>query len=137
MKPPPTNAAVNQLIALALLLLIFTGTLGLGAVWMRQEISRTANRSRALEEKFTDVQRRIDEVNAEVATAVNPNSLLRQNQFMRLALAAPREVQVVRVSESPELRLVAKRNQEVFTVRPASLDAGRPPAFRIVAASLR
>lgn len=137
MKPPPTNAVVNQLIALALLLLIFTGSLGLGTVWMRQEISRTANRSRGLEQQITDVQRRLDEVNAEVAAAVNPDSLLRQNQFMRLALTAPKEVQVVRVSESPELRLVAKRNREVFTVSPASFDPSGPPAFRIVTASLR
>ena len=47
MKPPPATAHVNRLIALSLLLLIFSGTLGLGAVWVRQEISQTANRSRS------------------------------------------------------------------------------------------
>jgi hypothetical protein len=82
---------VNRVIFLTLMLLVFTGTLGLGAVWMRQEISQTANRSRALEDRITDVARRLDEVNADVAAAVNPDALLRQNEAMRLALATPRQ----------------------------------------------
>ncbi|MEJ1971308.1 MAG: hypothetical protein WDM96_01925 [Lacunisphaera sp.] len=130
---------VNRLIALTLLLLVFAGTLGLGAVWMRGEISRTANRSRALAGQLTDVERRLDEVNAQVAAAVNPDALLRQGQFMNLALASPRELQVMRVDESPELRLAAKRNREVFSLATAALDgsAGRNPSFRVVTASLR
>jgi hypothetical protein len=138
MKPPPAHAFVNRLIALTLLLLVFSGSLGLGAVWMRQEISQAANRSRALEMKMADVERRLDEVNAEVAAAVNPDVLLQQNQFMRLGLVSPREIQVVRVSESPELRLASKRNAEVFSLTSASLaDRGNTPAFRVVTASLR
>lgn len=139
MKPPPTHAFVNQLIALTLVLLVFSGSLGLGAVWMRQQISGAANRSRALEGQIADVARRLDEVNASVAAAVNPHALLQQNQTMRLALASPREVQVVRVNEVPELRLAAKRNREVFNVGNASLREGEnaAPAFRIIAASLR
>jgi hypothetical protein len=138
MKPPPASALVNRIILFTLVLLVFTGSLGLGAVWMRQEISQTANESRALHVQLQDVERRLDEVNAQVAAAVNPDTLLRQNQAMRLALAAPREAQVVRVGESPELRLVAKRNREVFSVAAASLDlTGGAPAFRLVTASLR
>ena len=136
MKPPPTHAHVNRLIALTLLLLVFSGSLGLAAVWVRQEISQTANRSRAFVAKVTDVERRLDEINAEVAAAVNPDALLRQNQVMRLGLAMPREIQVVRIAESPELRLAAKRNQEIFNL--ASAPAGdNAPTFRLVTASLR
>jgi hypothetical protein len=136
MKPPPANANVNRLIALSLLLLVFSGTLGLGAVWVRQEISQTANRSRALVAKIADVERRLDEVNAEVAAAVNPDVLLKQNQAMRLGLATPKEAQVVRVEGSPELRLAAKRNREIFSL--ASVPAGdSAPVFRLVTASLR
>ena len=101
MKPPPAHAFVNRLIALTLLLLVFSGSLGLGAVWMRQEISQAANRSRVLDLKMADVGRRLDEVNAEVAAAVNPDVLLQQNQAMRLALVSPREIQVVR--QAPHL----------------------------------
>lgn len=136
MKPPPANANVNRLIALSLLLLVFSGTLGLGAVWVRQEISQTANRSRALVAKIADVERRLDEVNAQVAAAVNPDVLLKQNQAMRLGLATPKEAQVVRVDGSPELRLAAKRNREIFNV--ASVPAGDSAlTFRLVTASLR
>ena len=135
MKPPPTPGLVNRVIALTLLLLTFTGTLGLGAVWMRQGISSTANSNRALEDRITQVERRLDEVNAEVAAAVNPDALLRQNTFMRLALVAPREIQVVRPEGSPELRLAAKRNQEIFRLGATSADSAS--AFRVVTASLR
>jgi hypothetical protein len=136
MKPPPANANVNRLIALSLLLLVFSGTLGLGAVWVRQEISQTANRSRALVAKIADVERRLDEVNAEVAAAVNPDVLLKQNQAMRLGLGTPKEAQVVRVEGSPELRLAAKRNREIFSL--ASVPAGDSASvFRLVTASLR
>lgn len=138
MKPPPASNLVNRVILLTLMLLVFTGTLGLGAVWMRQEISQTANRSRALEDRITDVSRRLDEVNADVASAVNPDALIRQNGAMRLALAAPRELQVVRVPESAELRLAAKRNREVFRVETASFaSATRPTDFRVVTAALQ
>jgi len=134
MKPPPPDALINQLIALSLGLLIFAGTLGLSAVWVRQAISGTANRSRTLEVKIANVERRLDEVGAEVAAALNPDSLLRQNQAMRIGLVSPRELQIVRVNESPELLLASKRNREVFSLASAS---GGPTTFRLVTASLR
>jgi hypothetical protein len=137
MKPPPAPGLVNRLIALTLLLLVFTGTLGLGAVWMRQEISQTANQTRALEEKLTGVGRRLDEVNAKVAAAVNPNALLLQAKFMNLALVAPREIQVVRVTGSAELRLTAKRNFEAFRETAPAGPANPNSEFRVVTASLR
>jgi len=137
MKPPPAPGLINRVIALTLLLLVFTGTLGLGAVWMRQGISSTANQSRALEDRITEVGRRLDEVNALVAAAVNPDALLRQNQAMRLALVAPREIQVVRVDGSAELRLAAKRNREVFGLGSTNDSAKSNTTFRVVTASLR
>lgn len=137
MRPPPAHSLVNRLIALTLLLLMFAGSLGLGAVWFRQEISQTANRSRSLEHKLADVERRLDEVNAQVAAAVNPDALLRQNEVMRLGLAGPREIQVVRVSGSAELRLASKRNLEAFSVAAASASAGKDFSFRFANASLR
>ena len=141
MKPTLARTEVNRLIAMVLFLLVFSGSLGLGAVWMRGEISRTANFSRSLEGKINDVERRLDEVNAQVASAVNPDALIRQGEFMNLALVSPREIQVVRVPESPELRLAAKRNRDVFSLSNASVgtpaSTNKNPAFRVVAASLR
>ncbi len=135
MRPPPPNALVSKLIALTLTFLVFAGTLGLGAVWVRQEIFQTANRSRGLEVKLADIERRLDEVNAEVATALNPDALLRQNKHMRLGLVMPQEVRVARVELSPERMLAARRNREIFNV--AAIDASERPAVRFVQASLR
>jgi len=141
MRPPPARAFVSQLIALTLLLLVFSGSLGLGAVWVRQEISGTANRSHALENRIADVERRLDEVNAEVAAALNPHSLLKQNLAMQLGLSSPNEIQVMRVDGSPELRLASKRNREVFNPVGSRAGAegvnGAPYTFRIITASLR
>ena len=138
MTPPPAHTFVNQLVALTLLLLVFSGTLGLGAVWVRQGISGTANRSHALEVRIADVERQLDEVNAEVASALNPQALLQQNEAMRLGLVSPREIQVLRVSESPELRLMAKGNRDVFNVASIPAAAGSDGfSFRVVNASLR
>jgi hypothetical protein len=136
MKPPPAHTCVNQLIALTLLLLVFSGSLGLGAVWVRQGISGTANRSHSLEVRIADVERQLDEVNAEVAAALNPEALLHQNEVMRLGLVSPREIQVQRISESPELRLMAKGNREAFNLASAGA-ASDPFSFRVVNASLR
>jgi hypothetical protein len=131
MRPPPSNSVVNRVVVLTLLLLVFSGTLGLGAVWVRQEIFSTANRMRITEARIADVDRQLDEVTAGVATALSPATLLRRNEALRLGLAAPREVQVVRVEGSPELRLAAKRNREVFTVTNASLTGSAPVSFRL------
>ena len=53
-------------------------------MWVRQEISGTANRSHAIETKIADVERRLDEANANVASALNVSALLQQNQVMLL-----------------------------------------------------
>lgn len=133
MKPPPPNALVNKLVALTLVLLMFAGTLGLGAVWVRQEIFATANRSRAIETQIADVERKLDEVRAQVATAESVASLLQKNDSLRLALTAPRELQVVRVAQDPTVELSRKRAAEALFGPRTGEDAF--PQFRIVAAS--
>ena len=119
MRPPPPNALVNKIVALTLCLLVFSGTLGLGAVWVRQEIFSTANRSNVLEGKIADVARRLDEVNADVATALTSAALERRNVTMRLGLVVPRQAQVVYMG-SPETQFELKRNARIFL---GSLDA--------------
>lgn len=128
MKSPAPHALANKLVALTLSLLVFAGTLGLGAVWVRQEIFQTADRSRALQLRIADAERRLDEIDAAVAAALNPDALLRRNAALRLGLAMPREHQVERVASAPELALVAKRNRDAFGT--ASLSA--EPSFRLV-----
>ena len=135
MRPPPPNALVNKIVALTLCLLVFSGTLGLGAVWVRQEIFSTANRTNALGNKIADVERRLDEVDSSVAIALNPAALLRRNEAMRIGLAAPQETQVVRLWEQPSLRLAHKRNREIFSVAAARISNASSPKFTLVTAS--
>ena len=135
MSPPPPNALINKIVALTLCLLVFSGTLGLGAVWVRQEIFSTANRSNVLESKIADVERRLDEVDAGVAIALNPATLLHCNETMRLGLLAPKEIQVVRLAGSPEIRLRERRNQEIFSVSVARMSGANSGKFRFALAS--
>jgi C4-dicarboxylate-specific signal transduction histidine kinase len=134
MKPPPPNALVNKVVALTLVLLMFAGTLGLGAVWVRQEIFSTANRSRVLQTQIADVERKLDEVRAQVATAESVAALIHRSEDMRLALVSPRELQVVRVEQDPTIELGRKRNAEALLTRNLNQNADAF-AFRIIPAS--
>lgn len=124
MMPPP-HAQAHKFVILTLLLLAFAGTLGLGAVWVRQEIFSAAHRCRRLEGQLADVTRQVDELNAEVATAESVAALLRQNDALHLGMVLPRPAQVVRVEEDAVLALAAKRSREalLFTA------PGGAPAF--------
>lgn len=133
MKPPPPNALVNKVVVLTLGLLLFSGSLGLAAVWVRQEIFATANRSRVLEGELADVIRKSDEVRAQVATAESVASLLDRNRQLGLALAAPRELQVVRVDRDPVVELSRKRAAEALFGRPGAGEGQL--AFRSVPAA--
>ncbi len=135
MKPPPPTALANRVVMLALGFLLFTGSLGLATVWGRQEIATAAQHNRALERELDDVNRQLDEVNAEVAAAAAVAELLRQNEAMRLGLALPKQTQVVRVTEAAEARLIAKRSREALFNSESSDRAPGAIAFRIVPAS--
>jgi hypothetical protein len=134
-SPQSAAALVNRVFLLTLALLVFAGSLGLGAVWMRQEISRTAARNRAVQIRLADLERKLAGVDAEVAAALNPAALLRQNDALRLGLVVPREEFLARVGESPERLLAAKRSRETI----AFASAGPAPAgvFRFQLASTR
>jgi hypothetical protein len=130
-SPALPAGLVNRLFLLTLALLVFAGSLGLAAVWMRQEIFQTAARNRALEVRLADLERQLAGVDAEVAAALNPAVLARQNDAMRLGLAVPREEKVARVTGSPALRLAAKRNRDAFAVTPAVASGAQPVRFQL------
>lgn len=128
--PAVPAGLVNRVFLLTLALLVFAGSLGLAAVWMRQEIFQTASRNRAVELRLADVERQLAGIDAEVAAALNPAALTRQNEAMRLGLAVPREERVARVSEPVMRRLAAKRHREAFTVVPAAAPREIAQSFR-------
>jgi len=114
MKTSTANAFINQLLVYTLVMLVFTGSIGFGTVWLRHEISLAANRNKLLQADLAEVQRQIDQFTAEIAAAKNPDTLIRLNSEMRLGLVPPREEQSEHVAVDVGQRLAAKRNQDLF-----------------------
>jgi hypothetical protein len=114
MNKSATSAFINQLLVYTLGMLVFTGSIGFGTVWLRHEISLAANRNKTLQSHLDEVQRRLDEVTAEIAAVQTPDALIRLNSSLRLGLDTPRQEQIQYVAADPELALAAKRNAGVF-----------------------
>jgi len=119
-----TRAFVNPFLACLLVTIGFGGSVGLGLVWMRHQISVAANENRRLLAQLDEINRRIDEAQTLVESAESPNLLRQLNADMHLGLVLmsdPR-VQVAHITESPVDRLIARANREVFTDRaPAAI----------------
>ena len=124
MKTSTASAFINQLLVYTLVMLVFTGSIGFGTVWLRHEISLAANRNKLLQADLAEVQRQLDQFTAEIAAAKNPDTLIRLNAEMRLGLVPPREEQSEHVAVDVEQRLAAKRTQDLFVAEV------QPVAFR-------
>jgi hypothetical protein len=114
MNKSATSAFVNQLLVFTLGMLVFTGSIGFGTVWLRHEISMAANRNKNLQAHLDEVQRHLDQLTAEIAAIQTPDALIRLNSSLRLGLDTPRQEQIVYVTGDPGQRLAAKRNANVF-----------------------
>lgn len=127
-KNPSQSVLWNRLLIATVLLLMFAGSIGLATVWLRHQVSEVATANQNAQVRIAELDRRIAEVNAQVAAGLSPEVLLRQNTRLRLGLAAPRDSQIVRVDEEVEIRLAAKRNAELYTagVVPASFTISTP-----------
>lgn len=128
MNKTDTHAFVNQLLVYTLVMICFSGSVGLGTVWLRHQISVTANNTRAVESRITEIERRIAETSALIAAEQSPDRLEQKNTFFALGLMRPSEQQTVRVSESPEQRLTARRNIDIFRNESARVT---PVRFRV------
>ena len=118
------NAFISQIIVWSLMLVGIAGSFGVGVVWQRQLIAQTANRIKVLETSLAEIERRQTELNSQLATAQSLDALTHLNTHFGLGLVAIREQQLVRVNTSPEQRLAAKRNAELFAeTRPAPVPA--------------
>ena len=115
MNKTPTHAFVNQLLVYTLVMICFSGSVGLGTVWLRHQISLTANRSKVIVARIAEVERRCAEAKSAVETAQGPDMLKQRNAEWRLGLMPPKEPQVNRVSQDPGLLLAAKNNRDFST----------------------
>lgn len=114
MKPSSPHAFINQLLAYTIMMICVTGTVGLGTVWLRHQISETANATKGMERDIAAIERQIAESGARLAAEQSPEMLELKNEVMALGLVPPQDIQIVRIDESPEERLAAKRNIEIF-----------------------
>lgn len=132
MNQKDTHAFVNQLLVYTLVMISFVGSVGLGVVWLRHQISTTANSTKRLEQRIAETERRLSELNTQVTAEQSIDVLARRNSEWRLGLVLPKEPQVVRVSESPERRLAERNAAEVFATENVPALTITPVQFRIV-----
>jgi hypothetical protein len=132
MKNNNSQAFVNQLLVYTLVMIGFSGSIGLGTVWLRHQISITANNTKQIEQRIVESERHLAELNTQVTAEQSIDVLARRNIEWQLGLVLPKEPQVVRVSESPERRLASRNNAEVFAPEAVISGTVSPVRFRLV-----
>ena len=114
MKKSDNQAFIYQLLVYTLVMICFSGSVGLGTVWLRHQISVSANQTKLFNSQLVEIERRLAEVTARIAIEQDISELQRKNQTFALGLVSPQEAQIVRITESPEERLAIRRNRESF-----------------------
>jgi len=109
-----TRGFANHFLLAALVTLGFGGSVGLGTVWLRHQISVVADTNRDLEQQRHDIERHTDDISAQVESALSPDVLRAQNQLMQLGLVELTQAQITPVPIDPISRLVARANRRVF-----------------------
>ena len=125
MRQNNNHAFVNQLLVCLLVSFGFGGSIGLGTVWMRHQITVTARANRALQNRIEEVKRRLDATATVVETEQGYEALTRRNADWHLGLMPATDAQVVRVTEDPVMRLARRRDSTLFN------DGFVPVTFRV------
>lgn len=110
-----SQAFANQVLVCLLVTFCFSGSIGLGTVWMRHQISLTANANRLLELRIAEVDRHLAETAAVIETEQSSEMLRARNVSLGLGLTKPQEVLV---SGDPVRYLNSKRNRNLFNDGP-------------------
>lgn len=108
------RAFVNHFVIYTLVMIGVSGSMGMGAVWLRHQISAVANETQRMELRLAQIERRLAEINTQITAEQSITLLAKRNQEWRLGLVPPREQQVVRVATNVENRLSARRNAELY-----------------------
>lgn len=109
-----SQAFVNQLLVCLLVTMTFGGSLGLGTVWIRHQISLTAKANRSLLAEIDEVNRRSADIEALVRSEQRPELLRQLNLEFRLGLVPMNEVPVQHVTENVTQRLVEQATRWSF-----------------------
>jgi hypothetical protein len=102
----------NHLLLGLLVTIGLGGTAGLGTVWMRHQISTTANTNRAIAAEIDRLTRLIDEKTTVIESELSPDKLRALNTSMRLGLVPMNEVPVELVTANTLERLVRRANTD-------------------------
>ncbi|MSU49980.1 MAG: hypothetical protein EXS37_12990 [Opitutus sp.] len=122
-------ASVHPLLLCALVTIGFGGSIAIGTVLMRHQISTTANVNRSLKSDWERIERLVDGKKTVVETELAPDKLRELNSSMRLGLVPMNEVSVVHVTDNTTARLAARAARDDSTDRAGARAA--PIAFRI------
>ena len=109
MKASTSQGFINQLLVYTLVMICFSGSIGLGTVWMRHQISITANATKQLDARLSAIERHLTEATAAAEIERDTNVLLRRNSEWKLGLVPPTQAQIVHVTEDPVIRLAASQ----------------------------
>lgn len=119
---------VNQVVICLLVAICGGGSIGLGTVWMRQQITHTARINRDLAARLLDIERQLAELNVSIEAAQNHDELRRRNVEWSLGLVPATEAQVVHVElglAQLAQRMAERANREVFR------EGAPPPTVKI------
>lgn len=123
MKSSSRSAFANHLLVYTMLAIGFTGSIGVGTVWMQHQISLVANANKAIETRIKAVERQYEQATTEIAEEQDGAVLLERNAAWNLGLVPPAPGQIQSLSERPENHLLAKGNRELFAgaISPVSI----------------
>lgn len=124
------HAFANQLVICLLVSIGFGGSIGLGTVWMRYQISHTADGNRILKARIDGLERQIAEKISAVESEQTPDQLRRRNVAFEVGLQPVLETQVSHVPENPIERM-ARRANTVELLGESERTGAKPVSQRI------
>ncbi len=111
---PNNHAFVNQFVIYTLVTICFSGSIGLGTVWMRHQISLTANANKLLETRLAELNRHLAETATTIEIEQGTALLKQRNASMNLGLTPP---VVYDIHENAAFRLAAKTSRALLNDR--------------------
>jgi hypothetical protein len=111
------RAFVNQVVIGTLVAIGVSGSVGIGAVRMRHQISVTAEANKAIENRLAEVGRLTQQTSTWIAEEQDVTALVKRNSELRLGLMPPQDGQVQRITEDPVALFTAKRDRGLFQDR--------------------
>jgi hypothetical protein len=109
-----SHGFANQLLICALVTICCGGSVGVGTVWMRNQISTTANTNRILSARLAELKRQTAETQTLVAMEQSLDALHRRNAAWQLGLEPMSDSQVIHVTEDTVRLMAARANRGLF-----------------------